>query len=224
MVKSVALRGLAVALAIGTSASILSAQVTQYNGWDVGSSVPGVNSIAARNAFVNATGGSVNMNFEGANPAGVTITGGIYRTGGSTRGTPCSLFGCNTTPGGNSFLDLYEYGATRFDFATPITYFGGFFGGMQLDLSSIRVFLSGGTIDVPLAFDYNRGGTGFYGFSSTQSISRVDVIINQDYVGVDDIMYGNSAVSVVPEPSTYALMAAGLAALGLVSRRRRMKV
>lgn len=224
MIKSVSLRSIALAVAFGASSSLLSAQVTPYAGWDLGANLPGANSIAARNAFAAATGGSVNMNFEGANPAGVTVTGGIYRTGGNVRGTPCALFGCNTTTGGNAFLDLYEFGATRFDFANPINYFGGFFGGMQLNFSSLRVFLTGGTQDITFDFNSNQGGTGFYGFTSTQSISRVDVVINADYVGVDDIMYGNSAVSVVPEPSTYALMAAGLVTLGLVSRRRRMKV
>lgn len=224
MVTSAARRILAVAVALSATSAVSSAQITSYTGWNAGASVPGANAISARNAFVAATGASVNMNFEGPTPSGVNITGGILRTGGAVRGSPCALFGCNTTAGGSSFLDLYEFGATRFDFATPITYFGGFFGGMQLDLSSIRVFLSGGSQDVPLAFDFSNGGTGFYGFTSTQSISRVDVIINQDYVGVDDIMYGNSSVSVVPEPSTYALMAAGLAALGMIARRRRTRV
>ena len=223
MVKSAGIRGLALAVTLGATSSVMTAQVTPYTGWDVGANQPGVNSIAARNAFVAATGGSVNMNFEGANPAGVTVTGGIYRTGGVVRGSPCALFGCNTTAGGNSFLDLYEFGATRFDFANPINFFGGFLGGLQINGSSLRVFLSGGTQDIALDVS-SSGGTGFYGFSSTQSISRVDVIINSDYVGIDDIMYGNSSVSVVPEPSTYALMAAGLAAMALVPRRRRKNV
>ncbi|GEM_PF-2364869 len=159
---------------------------------------------------------------EGATPSGVTIAGGIHRTNGDVRGRPCSLFGCNTTPGGDSFHDLFAFGATRFDFATPISHFGGYFGGMQKDFSSIRVFLTGGPQDIPFSFDLRSGGTGFYGFSSTQSVSRVDVVINVDFVGMDDVMYGPS-VSVVPEPSTYALMAAGLAALGLAARRRRIR-
>lgn len=219
MLKTLALRTVVLAIATTAISSVASAQLTTFSGWDLGASAPGANSISARNAFVLATGGTVTQDFESTAPNNMTVTGGIRRTGGAVRGGPCNLFGCNTTPGGNSFHDLYEFGATRLDFATPINYFGAFFGGMQLTGSSIRVFLSGGTQDIPFAFDPSQAGTGFYGFSSTEKVSRVDVIINSDYVGMDDVIAGSS--NVVPEPSTYALMAAGLVALGVAARRRR---
>lgn len=222
MVRSLAIRSLVVAFAFGSTSSIVSAQLTPYSGFDASANAPGVNSIAARNAFIAATGGSVGLNFEGATPAGVTFTGGILRTGGTVRGGPCSLFGCNTTPGGNSFLDLNEFGATRFDFASPISFFGGFVGGQQLTGSSLRVFLSGGPQDIPITFS-STGGWGFYGFSSTETVSRVDVFIASDYVGIDDVIYPRGGISAVPEPSTYALMAVGLAALGIGARRRRTR-
>ncbi len=43
-----------------------------------------------------------------------------------------------------------------------------------------------------------------------------DTSINGDYIGIDTVN-----VVAVPEPSTYALMALGLGALGLAARRRR---
>jgi hypothetical protein len=39
----------------------------------------------------------------------------------------------------------------------------------------------------------------------------------RDIVGVDDVIYG----VLVPEPSSYLLMATGLAMVGLVAKRRR---
>jgi hypothetical protein len=222
MFKHAAFHAVALAVAMSTISSVASAQFTTFTGWDLGASTPGVNSIAARNAFLAATGGSMTLDFESTVPSGLTITGGAI----GTAAEQCNLFGCNTTPGGSAFLGLG--GATRFDFATPINYFGAFFGGMQVENSLIRVFFGSGNQEVPLDHDYSyflappTGGTGFYGFSSAQGISRVDVITGYDYVGLDDGIFGSSTV--VPEPSTYALMAAGLVAIGVSSRRRRTQV
>jgi len=60
-------------------------------------------------------------------------------------------------------------------------------------------------------------GVGFAG--TAQSIVFAGV---QNQIAFDDVTFGSiTPGTVIPEPSTYALMAAGLAALGFVSRRRR---
>lgn len=57
-------------------------------------------------------------------------------------------------------------------------------------------------------------------FSGTAQSILFAGVANQ--IGFDDVTFGSSTPgTVVPEPSTYALMAAGLAALGFASRRRR---
>lgn len=64
---------------------------------------------------------------------------------------------------------------------------------------------------------FSAVGIGFTG--TAQSIVFAGVA---DQIAFDDITFGSTTPgTVVPEPSTYVLMAAGLAALGFVSRRRR---
>ena len=64
----------------------------------------------------------------------------------------------------------------------------------------------------------------FFGVASGGGFTKFEVSFVQyadaAYTTVDNVVLG-AAVTTVPEPSTCALMAAGLAALGFVSRRRR---
>ena len=53
-------------------------------------------------------------------------------------------------------------------------------------------------------------------------IEGISVPLGNVYMGLDDVsVVAKVPVSNVPEPSTYALMAAGLAVLGVLSRRTR---
>lgn len=55
----------------------------------------------------------------------------------------------------------------------------------------------------------------------TPLVTGVVVIGRQGFYGMDDFTY--NTVAAVPEPSTYALLAAGLLAVGYVARRRQQR-
>jgi hypothetical protein len=66
-----------------------------------------------------------------------------------------------------------------------------------------------GNVSAYYLFDAGPGGVNTIGLNDTQGMSNVVVLA--------------TGTTVTPEPSTYALMAAGLAGVGFVARRRRNK-
>jgi hypothetical protein len=61
----------------------------------------------------------------------------------------------------------------------------------------------------------------FTATAATQQIAFQLGSNNKSYMGIDGIAFGPSTV--VPEPATFALLAAGAGVLGLVARRRRQR-
>jgi hypothetical protein len=202
-------------------ASRADAQVTTYSGNDAGASAPGANSQAARNAFTLATGGAVGIDFESALPAGASISGGTVKT--TPFCLPLSLCGGNTTTGGSFFLELFGSQAT-FNFTTPISYFGAYFGGLQWQ--NLITFNDGTARTINIPFSDINGGFSFTGFTSqTGGISSVTIVTGnagfngEDIISVDDVIFGNQ-ITATPEPASMALVGTGLFALGAFSRRR----
>ncbi len=81
-------------------------------------------------------------------------------------------------------------------------------------------------------FSYGVNGTNQYSFSGSGTSTEVGNVMYQAYnfnnsaLGIQnnpayDVRWSNTPTSTVPEPSTYVLMAAGLAGLGFVARKRR---
>jgi hypothetical protein len=200
---------------IGIVAAPAKAALTTFSAFDDGQAAPiGPNSAAEQALFLAAAGAVNEITFETPVPSGVTISGGSIATG-----TLCTfaLCGGNTTPGGSFYLSLDGSSAT-FNFATPISEFGAYFTGLQL--ANSLTFDDGAPQSVAMPFDFSNGGMAFVGFTDPgASITSVTVSVSGDIIGVDDVFY-SGRTSTIPEPSTWAMMLAGFAGLGLTGYRR----
>jgi hypothetical protein len=224
--------------------SVAHAQI--FSGADVGTGIvaPGAgtpNSVNARNAHIASLGGaSLNLlTFEGvALGQTVNLAAGVTATytnqdasfGGVRTGNTVNL-GYNTTTAGSRFMGLSPAslggtGALTFNFATAINFFGAYITGVERPSCGVVTATWGaasfGLVNTGSATDCSAtAGIQWFGFRSNNSFTsvtftEVSAAGLRDIIGLDDIIYG-----VVPEPSTYALMATGLVAMGIVSRRRR---
>jgi hypothetical protein len=213
----------------------VSAQITTYNGSDVGANQgdPIPNSDAAAVSFNTAAsllGPTSLINFESAPlgsfsslavAPGVTVTGTDTSIRNTPYGTPSSLYGYNTTPGGSQFLLLYG-GSATFTFSSPIQAFGGFLTGVQLSGETIN--FSDGSSET-LAIPNPGSGAEFFGFTDAgKDISSVEINAQigptGDIIGVDDVSYTGYASSAPDAASTAPLL--GLA-VGLLCRMARRK-
>jgi hypothetical protein len=207
------------------------------------------NSDAARDAFLAALGvlPAFTLTFEDV-PLGyalvlnfttftVTQVGTEPTAGpepsGVTDSFPDNIIGYNTTPGGKNFLrftptwNIGTAGA-RLTFKTPIEYFGAYFTGLGTAAGSLNAKFNDGSGDLSFPIKGGSGGgVQFFGFTTFGApITQMDLVLEgvygtRDIYAMDDVITGLRATYVpdVPEPSTYGLAGAALAALAFLRRR-----
>ncbi len=172
-------------------------------------------------------------------PAGVTVSY-FNNTFGFLGALPTTVTDAlvstsSAIPGGGEALLLFgsgvngNYGAL-FSFSAPISFFsavGNDFGGTNpTDNERIyfTAFNSAGNVVATSIFQAVYANPNLNpGSISNPSISHVAFTFDTDlgYYSVDDIAWRPGVNNIVPEPGTYALLATGLLAVGVMARRRR---
>jgi hypothetical protein len=134
-----------------------------------------------------------------------------------------NLYGFNVTPGGSNWLG-FSGGSATLSFAGGTHAVGFYLTGVQsIFTSTITLTFNDGTTRTLNAPVNDDGGAAYYGFTDSKSFSSVTISdISDDAWGIDDVTFSGAKVSAVPEPTSAALLIAGLAALtGCAVRRKR---
>jgi PEP-CTERM motif len=169
-------------------------------------------------------GGATLINFNGlANTAmittqftvlGVTVSGGLYADSSTAPGF------LNGTPGASNFFGPSNnppYNPVTFTFSAPVFLFG------LTEVSNVGSFLitegNGSFLSYPTSL-----AAGFAGLQDTAGFTSITISVlsgaNAAF-SMDDLRF--SAIGVVPEPESVALIGAGLLAYSLLRRRQSRK-
>lgn len=109
---------------------------------------------------------------------------------------------------------MFSITAADMDFASLTGVYDGLFG-----LSTTNYTISSVTIDgTPTSLGSNLA---VGPFSLTGGTTEINIVVSGSKAGPGSNFNGQLVLTPVPEPETYALMLAGLAAVGFVAARRR---
>lgn len=167
------------------------------------------------------------LNFEGAPPAGYTITGDFnYATGYAP--------GVAAAPAGDATRFLYVSPAlagTSATITTPDLTSVSFYWGSIDTYNSVDVLLSGGSVFSlsGSAFPPANGGLNnglsnrrvFFTADPGETITGITFRSTGVAFEIDDVYGTLGAGSTIPEPQSWALLIAGFGLIGAAARRRR---
>jgi hypothetical protein len=217
--------GLAAVVAAGVALapSVAQAQFTTFTSfaaWSAAVSNPGLDTF--NDLAIASTPSPLNR----------TTTGTAYNYRATSVGPGSNLF----FPAGNSADPWLSNNSAVDDivfdnFSASVRGIGGLFFGSDINGS----FLPGITINIAATnaggtFNYtipNSLTTSFFGVVSSGAITSFRIGVTQtpgvapSWVTANDLRLAAAPAVVIPEPSTYALLATGLVALGVAARRRR---
>ncbi|MEP6778443.1 MAG: PEP-CTERM sorting domain-containing protein [Gemmatimonadaceae bacterium] len=145
--------------------------------------------------------------------------GELYIAGPNQSSNITTALGVNGPAGGYNEV---AFGSSMKAFGADL--FQNIGGGFQFEVGQpfLAVILGAGNAVVG-SFSFNIAATtgGFFGFTSVQNVTAVRISQTTGYGVMDNVSIGAASTSTVPEPSIWALMTAGLCAVGVVARRRR---
>ncbi len=156
-----------------------------------------------------------------------------FETNATPPGPACDGNFRNNPAPGNSIMFFLESTQTGFNFAAGFTTGFSFFYTSPFESGSLDIYdgLNGtGNLLASLALAptpnppncdtfscrFDAASVGFAGTAKSVIFAGV-----ANRIGFDNVTFGSRDPNIVPEPSTYALLATGMAALVAVARRRR---
>ena len=145
-----------------------------------------------------------------------TFTGPISLTSGN------ALFGRNDAIG--TFTDTYTFSlAGAFSLSGTATSVAN--GDQDLDFTSVTILNSANAVVATFAGNLNGDAAEFYALSPVNLLAGNYSLVVRGLNSASQASYAGTlatAVVSVPEPETYALLLAGLGAVGFVARRRKV--
>jgi PEP-CTERM motif len=174
-------------------------------------------------AFATTGDGGIGNDYRIYPKSGTIVPAGAnYQAGSNANIAPLyqSLFGTHTAPAIQQTLSTAEYGSDAFNTQAGSTQSGAFgFAWHKVSISKLKNIVTWDVDDTRIA-TYNASALTMGGNNIALGQSDVNSTVTR-HPSLLFTVFDNLVVSEVPEPASCTLVVLGMAAIGLVSRRRR---